>query len=52
MPLIIENYLSQKNDLMQTLINKQKLYNLLFSGNISLKEYLREINVIKNSEHK
>ena len=37
---------------MQTKINKQKLYNLLFSGTISLQEYLREMNVIKNSENK
>jgi hypothetical protein len=37
---------------MQTRIDEQKLYNLLFSGNFLLKEYLKEMNVIKNSENK
>ena len=37
---------------MQTQIKKQLLYNLLFSGTISLEEYLKEMNVIKYSENK
>ena len=41
-----------KNYFMQTQIKKQLLYNLLFSGTISLEEYLKEMNVIKYSENK
>ena len=37
---------------MQTQLNKHQLYNLLFSGNITLKEYLREMNAISNSNIK
>ena len=32
---------------MQTQINKYQLYNLLFSGVISLKEYLKALKEIK-----
>jgi hypothetical protein len=37
---------------MQTKINKHQLYNLLFTGNITLKEYLREMNALTVSVKK
>lgn len=35
-------------DINQTQINKYKLYNLLFNGKISLKEYLNALFYIKH----
>jgi hypothetical protein len=36
---------------MQTQINTHQLYNLLFSGTITLKEYLREMKAMTNSDN-
>lgn len=37
---------------MQSHINKYQLYNLLFNGNITLEEYLKELNTLSNGNKK
>jgi hypothetical protein len=39
-----------KNHFMQTQLNQYKLYNLLFSGIISLEEYLKALKEIQHGD--